>query len=142
MLVSFLPAPNNRTKLASICQTIHYHFQKKEPILIKVPTEEAAKYIDALLWKYPEESFMPHVRSEVPVQECVVITCSKENLNQAAILLHLCPTVHPSPQQFSYIYDLYDETDEDKHQASEARKKYYMELGYPINFIVENQPMF
>jgi len=142
MLVSFLPATNNRNKLTSICQTVYYHFQKKEPILIRVPSEEAAKYVDALLWKCPEDSFLPHIRSEVNVQETVVITCSQENLNNAAILLNLCPLVHPSPQQFAYIYDLYDETDADKSKASEARKKHYMELEFPINFIVENQPMF
>ncbi|CCB85875.1 DNA polymerase III subunit chi [Parachlamydia acanthamoebae] len=132
--IHFLPAKNVREKLTSICETVRQHFAKQKRILIAAPNEEAARYLNALLWKQPEESFLPHIWSESQTEECVAITFSKNNVNQAAVLLNLCPSVHSEWDSFEQIYDLFDETDPEKQKASESRHVYYTEKGCQIHF--------
>ncbi|MBS4169161.1 DNA polymerase III subunit chi [Parachlamydia sp. AcF125] len=133
-LVDFFSVNNAREKLTSICQIVQHHFLKKKRLLIAAPNEEAAQYLNGLLWKYPEESFVPHIWTESPTEECVAITCSQDNVNRASILLHLGPSVHVKWGLFQQIYELFDQTDQEKQKASEARKAYYIEVGCQVNF--------
>lgn len=135
MFVFFLPAQNVQMKLTSICQVVHQQFLKQKRILLFAPNPEAAQYLDTLLWKSPPESFIPHAWTDFASSERVVITCSHENLNQASVLIHLCPDIHPNFKFFEVIYDLFDETDSIKKGASEMRQKKYVEHGCTIRAI-------
>ena len=89
--VTFYRVKNNSAKIQLICRKAQEAFQYERRLLISVPNIEAAHYIDALLWKFPEESFMPHVIAETETQEWIAITSQeKHNINQAPHLLNLC----------------------------------------------------
>lgn len=130
--VYFLRVTDAATKLNSICQVTHRHYNKKETILIAVPSQEAAVYLDQLLWRQPNDSFLPHVISEVPTQELVVITTSSANVNQAKIVINLCPAIPVNLGEYSIIYDLLDLTHPTKEQLSHKRQSAYQALGYEI----------
>lgn len=136
MFVFFLPAQSVQIKLVSICQTVHQQFLKQKKVLLAVPNQEAARYLDTLLWKAPVESFTPHIWTDLETEESVAITCSSENINRASVLIHLCPDIHPKFKLFEEIYDLYDETDAEKRGASEMRQKKYTEHGCTIKSIL------
>jgi len=119
--INILKVKSNHEKLQKLCQTVQYHFEKKEQLLIAVPNEEVARYIDQLLWKLPQDSFLPH---KIASKECdinVIITTSMSNLNQAKVLINLLPGIHPLTSQFQIIYELYDETDPAKEMLSKER---------------------
>jgi DNA polymerase-3 subunit chi len=130
--VYFLRVTDTATKLNSICQVTHRHFNKKEAILIAVPSQEAAVYIDQLLWRQPSDSFLPHAIVNIPTQEPVVITTTSTNINQAKVIINLCPDIPPNLIEYSIIYDLLDLTHPTKEQLSLKRQSAYQVLGYQL----------
>lgn len=123
--VIFFPVKDNQSKLTLITETIQKHFVLKQPVLISVPSFEAAQYVDQLLWKMPEESFIPHVITDFPSKEFIVITTKPENLNKAKILFNLCPRINPTFKDFEVVYELMDETHPSKLELSIQRQKDY-----------------
>ncbi|MBN1914618.1 MAG: DNA polymerase III subunit chi [Parachlamydiales bacterium] len=87
--IIFLQIRIVRMKLQKIVHAAHYHFQKKEPLLFLVQDDMAAKYVDHLLWQLPEESFLPHVITNSPAKDLIVISSKKKNLNGASHFFNL-----------------------------------------------------
>jgi DNA polymerase III subunit chi len=131
-VIIFLSVANNATKLEKICSTVYQHYEQKERVLITVPSQEAALYIDQLLWRSPEESFLPHLITETPSEEPVVITTVLRNLNQAKILLNLCPEASGIASEFSRVYELLDLTHPSKEKLSRERQAAYRAQTYFI----------
>jgi DNA polymerase III subunit chi len=123
--VIFISVKDNNSKLNVICQTVQNLFIQKKAVLILVPNEEAASYVDQLLWRLPEESFLPHRIAFNPTNEPVVITTKAENMNQAHVLFNLCPNASPIYRDFETIYELDDRTHPTKEQLSQQRKAFY-----------------
>ncbi len=130
--VHFLKVIDNQSKLIRITQTIQKHFEQNATVLIIVPTIEAAQYIDQLLWKLPEESFLPHAIAEGPTTERIAISTDARNVNHATILLNLNQTAHPHPKEFHTIYELYDQTHPSKEELSQQRHATYQQQGLDI----------
>lgn len=133
--INFWQVADNRQKLELICALTHQHFVRKERLLITVPNETAARYVDQLLWSSPPESFLPHVTSEKPIAAAVVITTGEQNLNQASILLNLCPTASAQAANFSQVHELLDSTSPDKEQLSRQREAIYRSAGHLIEIM-------
>ena len=128
--IRFITVKDLPGKRAAIFHLIYQQFQENTPILITVPSEEAAQYLDHLLWGYLPESFIPHSIEEQPCKSPVVITTVMQNLNEAPVLLNLCRSAAPISFPFTTIYELWDETDPGKKQLSEERYNSYHEQGY------------
>ena len=123
--IVFLKVTDAPSKLNAITQTVHEQLDLGKKILIAVPNQEAAAYVDQLLWKIPEESFSPHIVTTTQVNELVAITTSTTNVNQATVLINLNPQIHPSSAQFEVIFDLYDTTHPSKEELSQSRQAEY-----------------
>lgn len=109
-----------------ICAKAQEALQHEKRLLIAVPNLEAAQYVDALLWKTPEESFIPHVITQAATSEWIAITTQQHlNVNQATCLLNLCTPPSLLYQQMDEIYDLYDETHSQKIELSQQRMHFY-----------------
>jgi DNA polymerase IIIc chi subunit len=130
--VIFLQVRENLIKLQRIVEISRAHFQKKEPILIFVEDEKAAQFVDELLWKMPETSFLPHIISEASTTEWVVITKGKKNLNQAKIAFNLCPQPLLIEGPFKTIYQFEDLTSSAKKNLSALRFEAYKQAGLLI----------
>lgn len=131
--VLFLKIKDNSTKLQKICQLANEIVNQEKRLLITVPSEEAAKYIDALLWRMPEESFLPHSIVSSPSKDFVAITLIKtENFNQAHCLLNLCMEISPIFHQFETVYELLDETDLKKTQQCQNKFQEYKAKGVVV----------
>lgn len=123
--IQFIQVNDNATKLKAICHTVQSYFERKEPCLIIVPNLESAEYVNQLLWKYPEHSFIPHEVADHPTKELVVITIKKENPNLAKVILNLCPEAVPNFKEFNLIYEFWDETHPAKAEFSVQRRAFY-----------------
>lgn len=124
--VIFHPVKSSAAKLKTISDIVANAFAAGEKMLIVVPSTEAAAYIDQLLWRMPEESFVPHVIAAKSVPNRIVIAVNPtQNFNQAAILLNLSPAVSPIVDQFAEVHELFDETDPTKAEQSIQRQKHY-----------------
>lgn len=130
--VHFFHVNDAQSKLNSICSVAQKHFDKRDSILIAVPSHEAAIYIDQLLWRQPIESFIPHLIVNVPSKELVVITTTDVNVNRAKVLINLRPDIHPKTDEYGIIYDLMDLTHPTKEQLSLQRLSAYKSLDYLV----------
>lgn len=133
--VTFFKIKDNREKVQFICTKAEEAYRQEKKLLILVPTEAAGQYVDSLLWKFPENSFMPHVLTSVPTAQWIAITTLTENLNQAPRLLNLTGQAVTLPH-FEEIYEIFDETAPDKLQTSKEKiasyqaKKVHLVLPY------------
>lgn len=121
---------DNSAKIHLICAKAQEAFKLEKRLLIAVPNLQAAQYIDALLWRTPPESFIPHIISDTPVAEWIAITMQEQhNINQAPCLFNLCPLPSTLYQQVEEVYDLFDETHPQKTESSQQRLHFYQAKG-------------
>lgn len=129
--VIFHQVSTNAAKLMTICTHVKESFEAGQRVLIHVPTIEAATYIDQLLWRSPEESFIPHSIHSQPTQDHIIIAINpSQNLNQAQICWNLAPAIPSIANQFMTIHEFLDETDPVKSQLSLQRQAAYQQIGY------------
>ena len=130
--VIFFQVRDPMAKLKKICETAQSHFEKRDSLLILVEDERAEKFVDELLWKLPETSFLPHAIATLPTSEKIAITRVKKNLNEARIAFNLCPTPLSIDGPFKIIYELEDLTAPSKQKFSVLRFDAYKKMGFPI----------
>lgn len=130
--VIFFQVKDVKTKIQKIIHIAHFHFSKKEHLLLSVQDPAALKFLDELLWKEPEESFLPHSISEGPTSDLIVLTMQKKNINRSKFLFNLCPTPLLFDTEVKFIYELEDATSPNKHLLSQQRLQAYKEAKYPI----------
>lgn len=131
--IIFIAVRDNNVKLQRICEVVHHHFYNNHRILILVPSEEASAYIDQLLWRMPEDSFVPHEIAKGVVQSKVAITTLSSNINQASILMNLCATIASQAQAFDTVYELMDQTHPSKEALSQKRIAEYQAKGWQVS---------
>lgn len=136
MKIRFLKTVDNAMKLRRLGASVEYYFLKKKKVLITVPSEAAATYIDDFLWKQPKESFLPHANTNTQADFEVVITTQEKNINDADILINLCPGQSPILDQFETVYELWDETDERRKEQSELKFQAYKGSGHEVELLV------
>jgi DNA polymerase-3 subunit chi len=131
--VTFWKVTDSKQKVSCVSTLVNRFFHQAQRQLIVVPNQQAADYIDNLLWRFPKESFVPHTISSQPIQAAVVITMSTENLNNAGIVINLCPTVTQLGQSTQQVHELFDCTDPAKEQQSSQRKAEYERQGLTVS---------
>ena len=90
------------------------------------------QFVDELLWKSPQVSFLPHIATDEPTSELIAITRSKQNVNGAKIAFNLCSTPLLIEGPFRIIYDFEDLTSPSKQQLSALRFDAYKKAGFLI----------
>ncbi len=130
--VIFFQVNDNSSKLKKIVEMAHFYFEKKEPFLILVEDEKSRDYVDELLWKQPQTSFLPHIASETPTTDWIAITKSKSNINQARVAFNLCPTSLLIEGPFRIIYEFEDLSTPSKKNLSSQRFDAYKRAGFFI----------
>ena len=133
MRAVFFQIKNNKSKLQKIVETAYYHFSKNEKILFISADESSVQFVDDLLWKTPKTCFLPHFASSTYIDEKVVITAKRENLNNSKYIFNLCPNPLML-DDINIIYEFEDFTASGKLQLS--RKKY--ELYKERKFFIES----
>lgn len=87
--IFFINVNDNLSKLRSIYLLCQKHFLLRDNLLIFTQDKIAASFLDELLWKMPQESFLPHTISAISTDEKIVITTISRNLNKAQVLINL-----------------------------------------------------
>ncbi len=130
--VVFFQVRDNAAKIKRIIEMAHTHFEKREPFLILVEDARSQQYVDELLWKTPETSFLPHQALDDETSERIAITKVKKNINKAAIAFNLCPTPLLIEGPFRLIYEFEDLTAPNKKNLSSLRFDAYKQAGHLI----------
>lgn len=130
--VIFFQVDNALKKVQKIIETAQFHFEKRDSFLILVEDLKAQTFVDELLWKQPDTCFLPHIATDEPSQEKIVITKMKKNNNQALHVFNLCSTPLFFEGPFKIIYELEDLTTPNKKNLSTLRFDAYKQAGLSI----------
>jgi len=125
MKVEFIHVQDNTTKQQKLAKLIHDSFSEQRRIVVFVPSIDAAKFIDQLLWRTPNESFTPHIVSDFPTKERVAITTALTNVNKANIAVNLTSNPLPHIDGIETLYELFDTTSPEKEATSRAKQTAY-----------------
>ena len=125
--IVFFQVRDVASKLKRIAETAKAHFEKKERFLIFVEDAKAQDFVDELLWKSPESSFLPHSAADEETKDWIAITKGKRNINGARIAFNLCSTPLLIEGPFRIIYDFEDLTAPNKKNLSSLRFDRYKE---------------
>ncbi|MCC6128000.1 MAG: DNA polymerase III subunit chi [Chlamydiae bacterium] len=136
--VVFFQVRDTKNKLEKIAEMAHVHFKKKENFLIFTEDINAQSFVDELLWRFPETSFLPHLAFDDSTKELVVITKSKKNVNTAKVAFNLCPTPLLIDGSFRIIYEFEDLTSPSKKELSNLRFNAYKKAHYLIEAVFDN----
>lgn len=130
--VVFFSVRDNGSKIKRIIETTHFHFEKKEPILILVEETKSQQFVDELLWKSPITSFLPHIATDEATTELIAIAKVKKNVNSARVTFNLCPTPLLIEGPFRIIYEFEDLSSPTKKNLSSLRFDAYKQAGLLI----------
>ena len=131
--IFFIQVKTDEMKRKKITELSMEYFEKKSPLLFKVPHQKAVDYLDLLLWRYPQDSFLPHSVENTHLKELITITTSKENPNEAKSLFNL--TAKPIDNTnlfFTHIYEFEDLSSTARNKNAQDRYKIYKEQGFSI----------
>ena len=125
-MIVFFPVQDVPSKLRKIVEVAALHFEKKESLCILVPDQAAYEFVDQLLWRLPEDGFLPH-----PSSLLFIDTDPKE----ATALFNLRPIAYQEKIYFKTIYELEDHTTAEKFQLSKQRYTVYRDANIPISYL-------
>jgi DNA polymerase IIIc chi subunit len=129
--VVLLEVTSNQKKISLLFDILKNHFEKKEHIILFVADDKSMKYVDELLWKIPEQSFLPHSCHNDKTDDFIIITKKRDNLSGAKFAFNLSPT--PLLQkEFLVIYDFDDKTAPHKKMLSQKKFQAYKESKWVI----------
>lgn len=128
---TFFQVKSLQEKLDRITTIAKEYFEKKSPLLIRVPNKEALEYINELLWKYPQDSFLPHVVKDTTCDDFITICESDRNPNKASSIFNLTNDAISS-SSFNKIYELEDTSSTQKNILAQKKYRLYKEMGFTI----------
>lgn len=109
------------------------HYQKNKKLFILTADNKTTEYVDNLLWAEPKESFLPHFASQTILDESIVISSEKANLNQAKVVLNL--TAEPIDSvalKLQSIIEIEDTSSAAKIQVFKKKLAYYQKESLAI----------
>jgi len=129
MRVIFYTVKNAEEKVRYLLVPVLYHFNRSEKIKIVVPDQKTRDFIDTLLWKHPEEGFLPHCTSlPAPFEDGVYISLQKE-VQGYPFVFNLSPDPYHPSGTCNTLYELEDISTPGKKAVFEKKFAFYKNLG-------------
>lgn len=132
MKVIYFQIKDAQAKLRRIVWAATEHFKKKEPFLILAPNRAAVEFLDLLLWRHPEESFLPHHAGSETTVELITITDEPFNSNQAMAIFNLRAEPVDPALSCQLIYELEDLTSPEAQKAFKMKFTNYQAQSFSI----------
>ncbi|MFD0915679.1 DNA polymerase III subunit chi [Pseudahrensia aquimaris] len=106
-------------------------------VVVQTTSNERRDALDAHLWTYRDESFLPHAAqggSDAPDQQPIWITCEDDNPNGAHVRFLVDGAVHDDLASYTRAIYMFDGHDEQAVQGARARWKAEKEAGHDITY--------
>lgn len=90
-------------------------YERKHRILLLAASEERIQALNALLWTYKPESFLPHgtAKEGDPDLQPIYLSTEATNLNHADLLVVIEGVPYPNLASYQMVVDIFDGNDED-----------------------------
>lgn len=96
---------------------------------------ERAQALDAALWTYAPESFLPHGRAPaLAAEQPIWLSPDIENPNNAVLLVTLGGQIPARLEDWERVCDMFDGTDETALEAARGRWKTLKAAGHALSY--------
>ncbi len=122
-----MPPPNSKKLLPRPLSIL-----KKEPLFILAPNQAAVEYLDLLLWRSPQKSFLPHhAERKATTSNLISITDQAFNTNQATSVFNLTFDHVLITSDLKLIYELEDLSSKEAQEAFKRKFTAYHKKTLP-----------
>jgi DNA polymerase-3 subunit chi len=114
------------------CRLVEKAWRLGLQVLVQTPSLVSAQALDALLWAYRPEAFVPHAICPAGKNTPVHISYGDETSTHHGLLVNLCDALPPSFSRFERIAEIVTQSS-DVLAASRERYRHYRDRGYAID---------
>jgi DNA polymerase-3 subunit chi len=109
--------------------------------LLIAGSAERIEHLDALLWTFEADSWLPHgaVRGGDAALQPILLTVDDENLNQADVLVLTDGVSSTKVDQFSRCINLFDGNDAEAVQAARRQWKDWAAQGLALTYFQQSE---
>ena len=116
-------------RLRAACQLAGKAWRAGLPVFLRGIDQGQCDELDALLWRYRTESFVPHNLHQDDPQAPVVIGLDQEPSARQGVLINLNPLISPFVERFSRVIEI---VNQDPALLTACRENFrsYRQRGY------------
>ena len=104
-------------------------WERKQKIYIITNTQIASEELLELMWRFPEDRFLPHAGAQERYADKAPVNIGTlSSLSPTDVVINLCPEAVPEPERFSRVLEIVPFA-KDERQASRVKYKAYMNQG-------------
>jgi len=124
-----LSSSNPAERLRAACQLAGKAWRAGLPVFLRGIDQGQCDELDALLWRYKTESFVPHNLHQDEPQAPVVIGLDDEPSARQGVLINLNPLISPFVERFSRVIEI---VNQDPALLTACRENFrsYRQRGY------------
>ncbi|MHC4479760.1 MAG: DNA polymerase III subunit chi [Planctomycetota bacterium] len=138
-VAEFIELRSEEERLRLVCERAALHYERGQTVCIYLPDSARAQELDALLWTFRQDSFIPHVRleeAEEPLMEPVVICGGDPGaLESDVLIVAAADGAVPWLTRFPHVYDFAPLNDSEHREAARRRYAACRDAGYRMRFI-------
>lgn len=118
------------------CRLAEKVYESGQTAFIRVPDQQGAEQLDALLWSFREDSFIPHRRADQGNEQgkhnLPIIIGEGEATPARDVLINISAHSEPAPERFERIAEVFSESDENARTQARERWRHYQERGFTL----------
>jgi len=126
-----LPQRDEQSRQLFACRLADKAWQLGNRILVQTTNNETGSELNALLWSFKADSFLPHAILPASQHTPVHIGWQEESSPHHDLLINLCDDIQPFFSRFSRVAEIVTQ-DEIQLDLSRKRFRFYQERGYDI----------
>lgn len=127
-----LPDKDPQMIVRASCKLVSEYYRAHSHVHILTADESTLTTIDEMLWNYPANSFVPHMRASATQHGCLVtIECSSSFEGLGAVLINHTWDVPECIEQFERVCEFVLQHPRVKEQARSKFVRYREQYGKP-----------
>ena len=132
--ISFYISRNSETnsRLSILFRLVEKAYFKGHHIFIATDNENETKRIDAELWSFKTNRFIPHGFVGTREGKIIGIGCDQDPDEHSGVLINLQKTIPPFFSRFERLIEIVESNDEDLARGR-ANWTFYKDRGYPLD---------
>lgn len=131
--IDFYQIENQETVLGFSCRLIEKIYRDGREVYVLAASLAEAEELDALLWTFRPDRFIPHALTREQTPAPVLIGHDGEPSNHHQVLVNLSGSVPDYFSHFERVAEVVPPS-EDSRESARRNYKFYKDRGYPLDY--------
>ena len=109
-------------------------------VVVQTASDERVEALDAHLWTYRDDGFLPHgtAKDGVAAEQPIYLTAEAENPNAAKLLILCDGATRTDCAEFPLVCEMFDGNDDTAVAAARERWKSYKDAGHKLVYFQQS----